>query len=169
MDINFKWEDYTFNLRVAALIRYENKILVEQNTDVDYYGLVGGRCKLGEDSITAIKREIKEETGEDTEYIRSVGIIENFFTSRYTNSPYHEILIIHELKFKNPKVYQKEMLINEEEPKKAKFYWKEIASLKKCKPEIAFRHLLDKEFFHIINKEEKYEQEWIILFFFLHI
>ena len=86
MDINFKWEDYTFNLRVAALIRYENKILVEQNTDVDYYGLVGGRCKLGEDSITAIKREIKEETGEDTEYIRSVGIIENFFTSNECSS-----------------------------------------------------------------------------------
>ena len=155
MDINFKGQEYTFNLRVAALIRNKSKILVEQNIDVDYYGLIGGRCKLGEDSIAAIKREIKEETGEETEYIRSVGLIENFFTSRYSNSPYHEILIIHELKFKNPEVYHKENLQNKEEPKKAKFYWQEIKSLKKCKPEIAFKHLEDKEFFHIINKESK--------------
>ena len=54
MDINFKEKDYTFNFRVAALIRHKNKILVEKNDQVDYYGLVGGRCKLGEDSISAL-------------------------------------------------------------------------------------------------------------------
>ena len=101
MDINFKTENYTFNYRVAAIIRYQDKILVEKNLEVDYYGLIGGRCKLGEDSITALQREILEETKEETEYVRTVGVLENFFTSRYTNSPYHEILIIHELKFKN--------------------------------------------------------------------
>ena len=63
MDINFKEEGYTFNFRVAALIRNGNKILVEQNKQVDYYGLPGGRCKLGEDSISAIIREMLEETG----------------------------------------------------------------------------------------------------------
>ncbi len=153
MDINFKEEGYTFNLRVAALIRKGNKILVEKNDQVDYYGLIGGRCKLGEDSISAIKREIKEETSEETEYLRSVGIIENFFISRYTNSPYHEILIIHELKFKNPEVYQQDKITNLEESKDAKFYWKDINELKKCKPEIAFQHLNDSTFFHLINKE----------------
>ena len=153
MDIHFKEGKYTFNFRVAALIRNGNKILVEQNKQVDYYGLPGGRCKLGEDSITAIKREIREETGRYVEYLRSVGIIENFFTSRYTNSPYHEILIIHELKFKNPEVYKEDKIINLEEKKDAKFYWKEIHELKKCKPEIAFKHLLDSNFFHFINRD----------------
>ena len=95
LDIHFKEGEYTFNFRVAALIRNGNKILVEQNKQVDYYGLPGGRCKLGEDSITAIKREIREETGRYVEYLRSVGIIENFFSSRYTYSPYHEIFFIH--------------------------------------------------------------------------
>ena len=61
MDINFKENDFTFNYRVAAIIRYQDKLLVEKNSEVDYYGLIGGRCKLGEDSITAIKREILEE------------------------------------------------------------------------------------------------------------
>lgn len=155
MDINFKEEGYTFNFRVAALIRNGNKILVEQNKQVDYYGLPGGRCKLGEDSISAIIREMREETGEEMEYIRSVGILENFFISRYTNSPYHEILIIHELKFKNKDVYRKDNIINLEEKKDAKFYWKEIDELNKCKPEIVFEHLNDKEFFHLINNDIK--------------
>lgn len=155
MDINFKEEGYTFNFRVAALIRNGNKILVEQNKQVDYYGMPGGRCKLGEDSISAIKREVLEETGEEVEYIRSVGILENFFISRYTNSPYHEILIIHELKFKNQKVYEQDDIINLEEKKDAKFYWKRLQELNKCKPEIIFSHLNDAEFFHIINKEIK--------------
>ena len=154
MDINFKEKDYTFNFRVAALIRHKNKILVEKNDQVDYYGLVGGRCKLGEDSISALKREILEETGEETEYIRSVGMIENFFISRYTHTPYHEILIIHELKFKNPQVYEQNGIINQEEKENAKFYWKKEHELNNCKPEIAFKHLNDKEFFHIINKDK---------------
>ena len=152
MDINFKGEGYTFNFRVACLIRNGNKILVEKNNQVDYYSLVGGRCKLGEDSATAIKREIFEETGEETEYIRSVGICENFFISRYSHSPYHEILIIHELKFKNPEIYKQEQIINLEEAKEARFYWKEIDELKKYEPAVVFHHLNDSEFFHLINK-----------------
>ena len=142
MDINFKEEGYTFNFRVAALIRNGNKILVEQNKQVDYYGLPGGRCKLGEDSISAIIREMLEETGEEMEYVRSVGILENFFISRYTHSPYHEILMIHELKFKNKDTYKKDNIINLEEKKDGKFYWKEIDELNKCKPEIVFKHLV---------------------------
>lgn len=153
MDIHFEGEQYTFSVRVAALIRNEDKILVEKNTDVDYYGLIGGRCHLGEDSIEAIKREILEETGEEVIHIRTVGIIENFFTSRYSNSPYHEILIIHEMKFKNDKMYLEDKIVNKEEPSKAKFYWKEISELNKCKPEIVFKHLNDREIFHFINKD----------------
>ena len=129
MDICFKEANYTFNFRVAALIRNGNKILVEKNNAVDYYSLVGGRCKLGEDSITALKREIKEETGAETKFVRSVGVLENFFISRYTNSPYHEILIIHELEFTNKEIYQQTEIINLEEKYNAKFYWREISSL----------------------------------------
>ena len=158
MDINFKGEGITFNLRVAALIRNGTKILVEQNSEVDYYGLVGGRCHLGENSIEAIKREVLEETGEETEYVRSVGIIENFFTSRYANSPYHEILIIHELKFKNQHMYKESNIVNLEEKEHAKFYWKEFHELNKCKPKIAFEHLNDEKFFYLINKDVNEEK-----------
>ena len=143
MDINFKEEEFTFNYRVAALIRYQDKLLVEKNIEVEHYGLIGGRCKLGEDSITALQREVLEETNEETEYVRTVGILENFFTSRYTNSPYHEILIIHELKFKNPEVYKETSIINLEE--------KKLQQLK-VEPSIVFKHLEDQSIFHFINK-----------------
>ena len=159
MDICFKGDNYTFNFRVAALIKNGNKILVEKNNAVDYYGLVGGRCKLGEDSIEALKREIKEETGEDVSFIRSVGMLENFFISRYTNSPYHEILIIHELEFINKEIYQQTEIINLEEKYNAKFYWREISSLEKCKPKIVFEHLNDKTFFHLISQDEKLKDQ----------
>ena len=158
MDICFKGDNYTFNFRVAALIKNGNKILVEKNNAVDYYGLVGGRCKLGEDSIEALIREIKEETGEDVSFIRSVGMLENFFISRYTNSPYHEILIIHELEFINKEIYQKDEIINLEEEGNAKFYWREISSLDKCKPKIVFEHLNDEKFFYLINKDVNEEK-----------
>lgn len=159
MDICFKGDNYTFNFRVAALIKNGNKILVEKNNAVDYYGLVGGRCKLGEDSIEALIREIKEETGEDVSFIRSVGMLENFFISRYTNSPYHEILIIHELEFINKEIYQKDEIINLEEEGNAKFYWREISSLDKCKPKIVFEHLNDEALFHLIVKDEKIKDQ----------
>lgn len=159
MDICFKENNYTFNFRVAALIRNGNKILVEKNSAVDYYGLVGGRCKLGEDSITALIREIKEETGEDVSFIKSIGMLENFFISRYTNGPYHEILIIHELEFRNKEMYQKDEIINLEEECNAKFYWRDISSLDKCKPKIVFEHLNDKTFFHLISKDEKLKDQ----------
>lgn len=159
MDICFKEANYTFNFRVAALIKNGNKILVEKNNAVDYYGLVGGRCKLGEDSIEALIREIKEETGEDVSFIRSVGMLENFFISRYTNSPYHEILIIHELEFINKEIYQKDEIINLEEEGNAKFYWREISSLDKCKPKIVFEHLNDEAFFYLIVKDEKIKDQ----------
>lgn len=155
MDICFKGDKYTFNFRVAALIKNGNKILVEKNKDVNYYSLVGGRCKFGEDSIHALIREIKEETGEDVKFIKSIGILENFFISRYTNSPYHEILLIHELEFINKEIYQKDEIINLEEKNKAKFYWRQISALNKCKPKIVFEHLNDEAFFHLINKDEK--------------
>ena len=154
MDINFKAEGYTFNFRVAAIIRSGNKILLEKNKQVNYYGLIGGRCKIGEDSISAIKREILEETGEETEYVRSIGILENFFISRYTKIHYHEILIIHELRFKNPYIYHQDNLINLEEKKDAQFTWKNLNELDKYEPQIVFKHLNDPTFFHLINKDK---------------
>ena len=131
MDISFNFDDCSFNYRVAGVIKYNNKILVEKKNDVKYLCLMGGRVHLNETSIEAIKREIKEETNYDTEYIKSVGLIENFYISKYTNKLCHEILIVHELKFRDKDAYLQEEIINMEDKNNAKFVWIDVDQLKK--------------------------------------
>ena len=57
----------------------DNKILVEQYRDTSYFTLPGGYVEIGEDSSSAIIREIKEEVGVNFKIDRYLGIVENFF------------------------------------------------------------------------------------------
>jgi ADP-ribose pyrophosphatase YjhB (NUDIX family) len=52
-------------LSVAAIIEKEGKILFLDHTYMKGYGLPGGMVKPGEDIETALRREVKEETGLD--------------------------------------------------------------------------------------------------------
>lgn len=143
MDISFDIENKKFNFRSAAIIRKEDKILVAKIND-NTYSLIGGRVKLGENSIDALIRELEEETGYKTTYIKTKCIIENFF--EYRGIPYHEILTIHEMKFNNEKIYEKE-IINNLEDKEYDYVWKNIEELKKATIE-------PKEVLNNIDKEE---------------
>ena len=117
-NIQFEKNDKIFNYRVAVIIRNHNQILVQKDNRVNYYTLLGGRCELGETSINTAIREFKEETGIDASFVKSIGIIENFFTSNFNNKDYHEILVIHELEFKNSKNYAMGFFKNIEDTKK---------------------------------------------------
>ena len=107
MDISLDIGDNLFNFRVGAIIKNKNKILVHHEKSKKHVTLIGGRIKSGEDSITALKREILEEIGADTEYVKSSAYVENFFELR--GKKYHEILIVHEMKFCDESMYQKEV------------------------------------------------------------
>ena len=82
MDISIDIGDNLFNFRVGAVIKNQNKILVHHDKNKEHITLIGGRIKSGEDSITALKREIKEEIGADTEYVKPVAYVENFFEEK---------------------------------------------------------------------------------------
>lgn len=80
MDIKLFSNGLKFKYRVAGIIVNNNKVLVNKY-DKDRFCLPGGYVEVGETSLEAIKREIKEELQiniNDAEYI---GIIENFFTN----------------------------------------------------------------------------------------
>ena len=65
MDIRYINNDFQFLLRVSALIYNEDKskILIFNVNGRDFYLLPGGKINELEESIDAIKREIKEEIG----------------------------------------------------------------------------------------------------------
>ncbi len=98
-----------------------------------------------------------EETGIETECIKSLGMIENFFVSSFNGKKYHEILIIQELKFKDPNNYKIEIINNIEEKKKdfLTYSWIAVDDLKRSnfKPDIINNIVNSHEFIHYINKE----------------
>ena len=61
MDITIDVNDYKLNVRAACVIKHNNKILVHKNINSNYYCLIGGRVKIGEDSETTIKREVRRD------------------------------------------------------------------------------------------------------------
>ena len=93
MDLTIDVEDYKLNIRAAAIIIHNNKLLTHKDTKLNFYGLLGGRIEIGEDSKTTILREMQEEMGKEVEITGYVGTVENFF--EVEGSKYHEIEIIH--------------------------------------------------------------------------
>ena len=147
MDISLKVGEYMLNYRVAALIKNKNKILTHHTIGKDHFTLPGGRVKAGESSITALRREIKEEMGFDIEYVRPVSLIENFFEMK--NNNYHELLFTHEVKFKNEELYKlsRYEAIEEEKKGKLEFVWMDIDKLND-------RILLPKKMYKVIKGDE---------------
>ena len=64
-DLSTMIDDTKLNIRVGAIIQYQNKILIEKNKNVDFSVIPGGRIKTLENSKEALIREIKEELGID--------------------------------------------------------------------------------------------------------
>ena len=156
-DIKIENDENVFNYRIAIVIKNNGKILVQKDDRVSHITLPGGRCELGETSIETAIREFKEETGIDIKYLRSIGMIENFFTSSFNNKKYHEILLINEMEFIKKDYYNKDELNNIEEKKKEhlKYIWIDENELKVSdfRPELLIDLLDRKDFQHIINRD----------------
>ena len=79
MNLDFEIDNVRFNARASAIIynKDKTKVLLFKIVDRDYFMLPGGRIEIYEDSLTAIKREINEETGFNLEF-ELCSIQENF-------------------------------------------------------------------------------------------
>ena len=125
MDITLDVGEYKLNMRAAGLIIHNGKLLVHRNINKDHYALVGGRIEIGEDSVTALKREVSEELAKDVEVLNSAGIIENFYMMN--NHKYHEIMFIHKAEFTNKHDAEIiEELKNAEGKEHLKYVWIDI-------------------------------------------
>ncbi len=156
LDINFEKENVVFNFRVAIVIRNKDKILVQKDDRVTHVTLPGGRVLLGENTIFTAIREFQEETGISCEFVKALGMIENFFVSSFNGKKYHEILVIQEIRFVNSDLYTLESIPCTEEWHKGhlKFIWMDKEDLinNKFKPEILVKIINDRTFSYFINQ-----------------
>lgn len=79
MDIKIKCDEGNFKFRVSGILKNEDKYLVVKINDNNFYCLPGGHVELGEDTNTAILREMAEELGFEVNIEKMVCVVQNFF------------------------------------------------------------------------------------------
>lgn len=146
-DLTLHTPDGNLNIRVAAWIEQENKLLVSEFPD-GTISLPGGRMKFGETSLQAVIREVQEETGEQFVNARLFAIIENFF---YYKKPFHEILFVYTGDIPHKELYEGVDQANQ------KLYWLEQSKVNLLKPDI-LADLVNKnkgnEIIQLVNRED---------------
>ena len=158
-DIEFKNDKQKFKYRVNGIIIKNNKILTIKTKNNISYCLPGGHVELGEDSKTAILREMLEEIDTPVSISKEIAIVENFYIDK-------KDLQTHEISFYyivTPENFDKISLgkYKKEENDKGKikihnFEWLDISALKKYdfRPNFLKDKLINEnyEFEHIIIK-----------------
>ena len=98
---------------------------VKQET---FYRAMGGGVDFGETSYEALKREFQEEIQAELTNIKYLGCLENLFT--FNGKPGHEILLVYQCDFVDPKFYQLESLVFNEGERQKTALWVEIERFK---------------------------------------
>ena len=157
MDITFKNENHILNVRAAAIIIHNNKVLMHRSINESYHALLGGRVELGESSTDTVKREVMEELGKEVEITGYCCTIENFFNFR--NSEYHEIMFVHFAEFTNEDDKKiEETIKNIEGREDLEYRWLDLDKIKEyeVRPEAMKKVLADKIFpVHVVNDDRK--------------
>lgn len=78
-EVKFKTEDYYYYNRAVGIIKHNDKFLIMNVDNAPYYHIPGGHIEIGEDSITAVTREIKEELDYTVKNANLFCIQENFY------------------------------------------------------------------------------------------
>lgn len=154
MDVSLMIKDFKFNYRVATVIRNGDKVLLHKNKNEDFYAIPGGRIKIGEDSISAIKREVFEEIGVNINVDKMIGLVENFF--EYDGKKHHEVMIVFSSSFnKGSEYYNQEIIKGIEKDGELNLVWKSVEDIKELdvRPIKLKNTLINKQdgFFHIVN------------------
>jgi len=93
-DISWSAPGGTFNLRVAAVISHDQKVLLCTVDGLGYWFLPGGRVRLGEPSERALSRELAEELGHRFPAGRLAFVVENIY---WDSSLQHEVGLYYRL------------------------------------------------------------------------
>lgn len=157
-EIRFKTVDYNYYNRAVGIIRYNDKFLIMNVDNAPYYHIPGGHIEIGEDSLTAVTREIKEELNYTVKNATLFCIQENFYEKKGVGQHGVEYYYIIEPE-EGIETIDREVIENDHGEKKHLFIkWVSIDELKK----IDLKPLTVKELMvtnkleglaHIINKD----------------
>ncbi|MEQ8855421.1 MULTISPECIES: NUDIX domain-containing protein [Gimesia] len=136
-DITLDLNNYRVNLRVAAIVRREDEVLLCRPVDRQWWYLPGGRIKTNEDSLTAMHRELTEEIGPGFEVLRPVIAAENFFELEGRN--FHELSTYYEV------AWHGEELAGTEENELEVFEWCPLSKISglTLKPDFVIPRILE--------------------------
>ena len=153
VDVSLMIGDIKFNYRVATIIKNNDKILLHKSKDDNFYAIPGGRIKIGEDSVSALRREFLEEIGAELNVKDLAGMIENFYM--YNMKKCHEIMLIYNSELKDTDFLNKSIIQGIEEDSKVDLVWKNIEDIKNIdfRPAVLKQHIINNEnkFFHRVN------------------
>ncbi|MEK4085407.1 ADP-ribose pyrophosphatase YjhB, NUDIX family [Paenisporosarcina quisquiliarum] len=130
MDISFNTTEGRFNYRVAGLIVKDNKLLIMQDKGQPYFYVPGGRIKMNEKSVDAVKREIQEELGVEVNVDRMLWINENFFKEETSEEQFHEVCFFYLVELKENEDLKGNEFVVDEEGKIHTYYWKTLDEIK---------------------------------------
>lgn len=93
-----------------ALIRRDDEILVEEGhdgvTDETFFRLLGGAIDFGEKGAEAVRRELREELGVESEVKAYVTTLENVFA--FEGEQGHEIVLVYECSLHDDSLYARD-------------------------------------------------------------
>ena len=152
-DLSIIIDEVKLNIRVGAIIKYQNKILIEKNQNVDFSVIPGGRIKTLENSKEALLREINEELELDltNEEFKLISIVENFFI--FNDTKYHGLYLIYKVELK--KDYNIKNGIINKDSQDSNYYLldKEQIIKENIKPNILKEIIFSNEFEHYTVNE----------------
>ena len=90
MDIKIKSEEGQFKFRVCGIVEKDQKFLVTRMQGNKFFCLPGGHVELGEDSQSAVLREMEEELGYKVELKKLACVHQNLFKTA-EGKPFHEL------------------------------------------------------------------------------
>ena len=158
IDVKINCDEGKFKFRVCGILKVGNKYLTVKIGENNFYCLPGGHVELGEDTDTAILREMKEELGYEVKILKLASIVQNFFKTK-DNKVFHELgyyyivepVNIHEVNLNNYTITEndKGKLVNLE------FKWFTLEELQNIKflPEILKTKLNNEYLTHLITRD----------------
>lgn len=158
MDIKINNDHENFKFRVCGILKFQNKYLVVKIADNPFYCLPGGHMEIGEDTETAVLREMSEELGFKVKINKLACIAQNFYNTQKNNSMCHEFsyyYIVEAVNESDINTNNYELIENDKGVlKKLQFVWLEKSEFDNLdfRPHFVKDMLESNTILHVVNK-----------------